>query len=326
MSEHDDLREIRRLDKALDGLAAGLPRASDLDTELDTEVLHTDERDTEVIAGPADTVPTGGGPAATEPIDAAPTEADELVALAAELLAAAPPPPEGAAARGRAALLAAAGSRRRRTLVRRAVLLAAALALVAVPAVATPGAEPGSALWPVRAAGQDLRFSLTEDAVERAHLRFNTAEEHLDKALERLAEHRDDPPDKLRERVLNDATKAYEKANEGLAAINGVDGPAADQARARGEQLIVRASDLIGGRLPNLGDLPAGGDDRDGGEPEDGDDRGRGGGDGGGGGGGDDRSGSSGSGSSGSGSSGSGSSGSGSSGSGSGDVAFTPCR
>jgi hypothetical protein len=312
MSGNEDLDEIRRLDQALDGLAAGRPpgafdrgdapagidrdpvpapdRAPDRDPDRDTDVIGVADRDTEVVGG-----------------------ADELAVLAATLLAAAPAPPEGAAERGRAALLAAASSRRRLTIVRRAALLAAALALVAVPAVAAPRAEPGSPLWPVREACQEVRIALTGDVVRRAGIHFDNAEGRLSKARERLVEHADDPPDKLRERVFKEAAEAHEAAAEGLSELGSATGPAADAARARGERLLAQAEALLAGDFPD--DLPAvrgddGGGDRrgrgGGGEPEPGDDRGRGGGD-------DGTSGKGGTGG-GSGSSGSGSSGSGSGG------------
>jgi hypothetical protein len=126
-------------------------------------------------------------------------EAEELAALAAELRAAAPAPPEGAAARGRAGLLASAAtapvagrSGRRRSVgegarpstvvpgrhwsARVRVLVAAAALAVAVPAALAGHASPGTPLWPLRQAGQQLRLDLTGDPVARAHLRLDTAE------------------------------------------------------------------------------------------------------------------------------------------------------
>ena len=153
----DDLGALAALDLALDELAAGDLPAS----------------------------PAGG-------------EAAVLAAVAAGLRAAVPAPPPGAAERGRAAFLAraaelqgtaataelppppvAAPVRRRRRRPARVLALAAALVvLAAVPAVARQ-ARPGSALWPVRQVGQQLRVSLADDPARRAHLRLNTAEEYL---------------------------------------------------------------------------------------------------------------------------------------------------
>ena len=159
------------------------------------------------MTGPRDNVPTGpeddlaaldlvldelaAGDLAASPING---EAAVLAAVAAELRAAVPAPP-GAAERGRAAFLAgaaelqgtpatvelpssAAPARRRRLPVRVLALAAALVVLAAVPAVARQ-ARPGSALWPVRQVGQQLRVSLADDPARRAHLRLNTAEEYL---------------------------------------------------------------------------------------------------------------------------------------------------
>jgi hypothetical protein len=53
-------------------------------------------------------------------------------------------------------------------------LAAALVALAAVPPVARQ-ARPGTALWPVRQVGQQLRVSLADDPARQAHLRLNTA-------------------------------------------------------------------------------------------------------------------------------------------------------
>jgi len=110
----------------------------------------------------------------------APGEAAALAALAAELRAVVPAAPQGAAARGRAALLASAatpttGTPRRSRFARVRVLAAALVLAVAVPAALAGQAPPGTPLWPLRAAGQQLRLGLTTDPVDRAHLRLNTA-------------------------------------------------------------------------------------------------------------------------------------------------------
>jgi polyhydroxyalkanoate synthesis regulator phasin len=278
MPPEDDLAAVAALDLALDELAAGDVGAS----------------------------PIGG-------------EAAVLSAVAAELRAAAPPPPPGAAERGRAAFLAAAAGGRarrapwRRSLPLRLVAVAAALVvLVALPAAARQ-AQPGTALWPVREVGQQVRDRLADDPVHRAGLRLDTAAEFLAAGARAGEERREDMAD-----------RAEEKIEDALEVLEDVPGARADAERARAAQLLARVEALE--HQDDLGDRSGsgsgtepgddssgkggGGDDRSGGDDDPaGEDRsGRGGG-------GDD----SGSGSgSGSGSSGSGS-GSGSGRSGSGD-------
>jgi uncharacterized membrane protein YgcG len=251
------------------------------------------------------------GDVAASPIEG---EAAVLAAVAAELRATAPPPPPGAAERGRAAFLAQAAElqgepataelpgpapaagRRRRLPVRVLALAAALVALAAVPAVARQ-ARPGTALWPVRQAGQELRASLADDPVRRAHLRLNTAEDYLAAGARAGEERREDMAD-----------RAEELIDEALDRLKDVAGDRAAVERARAERLrlavrdLERQDDLGGGSGPGSGS--GSGDDRSG----------RGGGDdaGGGGSGGDDRSGRGGGDDGGGSGSGSGSSGSGS--------------
>lgn len=303
MSERDDFEAIHRLDQALDELAAGPPRVpdgSDQDAAIarlpgphvDTEVLNlngTADRDTEVLGARAgvdadadtEVIRTDGAGAHGSGPDGSKAdgskadgwEVDALAALAAELLASAPPPPQGAAERGRATLLAAAGTRRRGGRVRWAALLAAILLLAAVPAVAAPTAEPGSPLWAVREAGQEVRVSLSGDELVKANLRFDNAAGRIERARERVIEHRDDPPDKLRERVDRLADEAVEDAGEGLTLLERLSGPAADQARARGRRLYAEADALRNGIFGDLlGPGDPGGNQGPGGD--DGDDRG----------------------------------------------------
>jgi hypothetical protein len=173
-------------------------------------------------------------------------EAAVLAAVAAGLRAAVPAPPPGAAERGRAAFLASAAElqgtpataelpppsaapvRRRRRLPARVLALAAALVvLAAVPAVARQ-ARPGSALWPVRQVGQQLRVSLADDPARRAHLRLNTAEEYL--AAGAGAGER-------RRKAMAD--RAEDLVEEVLDQLEDVTGARAGVERARAERLLL---------------------------------------------------------------------------------------
>jgi uncharacterized membrane protein YgcG len=191
-----------------------------------------------------------GDPAAV----GAAAEAAALAALAAALRAAVPAPPEGAAARGRAALLAtasapaAAGSRRRwpaRSTARpgtglpgrrwpaRARALAAAVALaVAVPAALAGRASPGTPLWPLRQAGQQVRLDLTGDPVARAHLRLNTAELLLAAARDSGGYRR------------AGLAACREQVQAAMTQLSGRAGPAAAVERARAEELLADLDDL----------------------------------------------------------------------------------
>jgi uncharacterized membrane protein YgcG len=206
----DDLDALLRLDRALDELAGGAsPAAGDR-------------------AG----------------------EAAALAALAAELRAAVPAPPPAAAARGRATLLASAattpaGARRRRRFVRVRVLAAALVLAVAAPAALSGRALPGTPLWPIRQAGQQVRLGLTADPVDRAHLRLDTAAMLLDAA-------RDDGGYR---RGL--AAGCREQVRAALAELGGRSGPAVAAERARAEDLLAD--------LDSLEERPAGGDDQGGG-------------------------------------------------------------
>jgi hypothetical protein len=238
MPPGDDLAALAALDLALDELAAG-----------------------DVAASPSE------------------GEAAVLAAVAAELRAAAPPPPPGAAERGRAAFLAQvaelqgepataelpgpapvspAVGRRRRLPVRVLALAAALVVLAAVPAVARQ-ARPGTALWPVRQAGQELRASLADDPVRRAHLRLNTAEDYLAAGARAGEERREDMAD-----------KAEKLIDEALDRLEGVAGARAAVERARAERLLlaVRAlehqDDQGGGPGPGPGSGSGSGDDRSG--------------------------------------------------------------
>jgi hypothetical protein len=263
MDPEDDLAALAGLDLALDGLAAG----------------H------DLPAGAVD------------------GEAAALAVLAVELRAAVPAPPPGAADRGRAAFLAKGAGRRargvawRRSRPLRLVAVAAALAvLVALPAAARQ-ASPGTALWPVREVGQQVRDRLADDPVERASLRLDVAGSYVAAGTGAGEERREDMADQAEERV-----------EAALEALEGVAGPEAAAQRARAQQLLLAVEAMEHREEPadRSGSGPGSGDDRSGGggdNPSD-DNSGRGG---------DDDDGS------GSGSSGSGSGSSGSGGSGSGD-------
>jgi uncharacterized membrane protein YgcG len=205
-----------------------------------------------------------------------------LAALAAELRAIMPAPPSGAAERGRAAFLAqaealdaaprrsrgrrvgrgwAGGAIWRRSLPLRVVALAAALLLLmAVPAAVARQARPGTALWPLRQAGQQVRLNLTGDPVSRAHLRLNTAGSYLAEGSGAGEERRED---------MADAAEDQIRAAQDL--LKDVAGPEADAERARAERLLVAVEALEKGEGPDDRSGPGGGsdDDRSGG----GDDR-----------------------------------------------------
>jgi uncharacterized membrane protein YgcG len=200
MDPDDELAALARLDLALDELAAG--------------------RD----------LPAGG----------AGGEAAALATLAAELRAAAPVPPPGAAERGRAAFLATAagGGRRpgaawRRSLPLRIAAVAAALVvLVALPATARQ-AEPGTALWPVRQVGQQVRDRLADDPVHRANLRLNTAEDYIRAGSGAGEERREDMAD-----------AAEDKIEDALEALKDLSGPQVAAVRSRAIALEARVEAL----------------------------------------------------------------------------------
>jgi hypothetical protein len=209
-------------------------------------------------------------------------EAAALAALAADLHAAVPGPPPGAAERGRAAFLAAAaggrprGARRRRSLPLRLTAVAAALVvLVALPAAARQ-ADPGTALWPVRSVGQQVRDRLADGPVDRARLRLNTAEDHLAVAAGAGEERRAD---------MTDA--AEEKIKDALEVLDGLSGPEVAAVRTWADRLEAQVETLerqkdAGDRSGPGGDTepgddssgPGGGDARSGagGKAEPGDD------------------------------------------------------
>jgi hypothetical protein len=197
----DELAALAGLDLALDELAAG--------------------RD----------LPTGGQDGETA----------ALATLATELRATVPPPPPGAAERGREAFLAAAGAsggrargttRRRSLPLRLAAVAAALVVLVALPAAARQ-ARPGTALWPVREAAQQVRDRLADDPVERARLRLDVAESYLAAGRGAGEERRKDMAD-----------HAEGKVEDALDVLDHVAGPEAAAQRARAQQLLLQVDAL----------------------------------------------------------------------------------
>jgi uncharacterized membrane protein YgcG len=200
--------------------------------------------------------------AAGREVPAAYGEAGALATLAAELHVAVPPPPPGAAERGRAELLAlaagaaeggrverrvlAAGGRRpgrpgrrgagvgRRSLPARVVALAAAIVLlVAVPAAVARQARPGTALWPLRQAGQQVRIAMAGDPVHQAQLRLDAAGAFLAAGQGAGEERREELAEVARERI-----------EAVLDSLDDLAGPAAAAERARAERLLLEARAL----------------------------------------------------------------------------------
>ena len=216
----------------------------------------TDDRDALLRLDRAlDELAVGGEPAAA----GAAGEAAVLAALAAELRAAVPAPPPGAAVHGRAALLAGAGAPprtgapRRRRFARVRVLAATLLLAVAVPAALAGRALPGTPLWPLRKAGQQVRLGLTADPVQRAHLRLNTAAMLLAAARDSGGYRR------------AGLAACREQIQAAMAQLGGRAGPWAAAERARAEDLLAGLDALersAGGGGERGG--PGRGDDRSG--------------------------------------------------------------
>ena len=168
-------------------------------------------------------------------------ESAALATLATELRAAVPPPPPGAAERGREAFLAAAGATggrargttwRRSLPLRLAAVAAALVVVVALPAAARQ-ARPGTALWPVREAAQQVRDRLADDPVERARLRLDVAESYLAAGRGAGEERRKDMAD-----------HAEDKIKDALDVLDDVAGPEAAAQRARAQQLLLQVDAL----------------------------------------------------------------------------------
>jgi hypothetical protein len=296
----EQLPVLLELDRVLDELAAGgeVSPAGAAGEAAALAVLAVELRAT-VPAPPAGAAERGwaallAAAAPTHPA-ARPGQAARVRTGPAGLAAVVPRGFGGLAARAHGMLAATAGRRR---ILRVAVLAAALLLLVAVPAAMARRALPGTPLWPLRQAGQQVRLALAGDAVDRANLQLNRAELLLRAAAGTGRSDREDL-----------VAKARAQVQAALDSLGDRGGPEAVARRARADRLLAALAALEredGNRGP--------GGDRSGPGGGGGDRSGPGGG-----------SGSSGSGSSGSGSgsSGSGSSGSGSSGSGSSGSEFS---
>jgi len=136
--------------------------------------------------------------------------------------------PSGGGSGGRGALDRVGGvGRWRRSLPFRVMALAAALVLLAaVPAVARQ-ARPGTALWPLRHAGQQVRLALADDPVQRARLRLNTAQSFIAAGAGAGEERREDLADQARDEV-----------RAALEVIDDLAGPRAAAERSRAERLL----------------------------------------------------------------------------------------
>jgi polyhydroxyalkanoate synthesis regulator phasin len=142
---------------------------------------------------------------------------------------------------------------------------------VAVPAAARQ-ARPGTALWPVREVGQQVRDRLA-DPVDRANLRLNTAEDFIAAGTGAGEERREDMAD-----------AADEKIKDALDALKDLSGPEVAAVRARAAQLEAQVEALerqkdddrsgSGGGTGTDDDRsgPGGGDDRSGGGEDPSDD------------------------------------------------------
>jgi polyhydroxyalkanoate synthesis regulator phasin len=166
-------------------------------------------------------------------------EVAALAAVAAELREAVPPPPPGAAERGRAAILArsangqARGGPWRRSRPLRLLAVAAALVvLVGLPATARQ-ARPGTALWPVREVGQQVRERLADDPVHRARLRLSTAADYVAAGAGKDEETRKDMAD-----------AAEEKIEDALEGLKDLSGPQVAALRSRAIQLEAQVEAL----------------------------------------------------------------------------------
>jgi DNA polymerase-3 subunit gamma/tau len=137
-------------------------------------------------------------------------------------------------------------------------LAAALVVLAAVPAVARQ-ARPGTALWPVRQVGQQLRVSLADDPARQAHLRLNIAEQYL--AAGAGAGER-------RRGAMAD--RAEDLIGEVLDQLEDVPGPRAGAERARAGRLLAAVrvlehqDDPGGGSGPGPGPGSGSGDDHPG--------------------------------------------------------------
>jgi hypothetical protein len=129
-------------------------------------------------------------------------------------------------------------------------LAAALVVLAAVPAVARQ-ARPGTALWPLRQVGQQLRVSLADDPARQAHLRLNIAEQYLAAGA-----------GERRRRTMAD--RAEDLIGEVLDQLEDLPGPRAGAERARAGRLLSAVRVLEHQDDPGGGEGSSGGDDRSG--------------------------------------------------------------
>jgi polyhydroxyalkanoate synthesis regulator phasin len=94
-------------------------------------------------------------------------------------------------------------------------------------------ARPGTALWPVREAAQQVRDRLADDPVERARLRLDVAESYLAAGRGAGEERRKDMAD-----------HAEDKIKDALDVLDDVAGPEAAAQRARAQQLLLQVDAL----------------------------------------------------------------------------------
>jgi hypothetical protein len=128
-------------------------------------------------------------------------------------------------------VLAAAAGRRR--VLRVAILAAALLLVVAVPAAMARRAVPGTPLWPLREAGQQVRLALAGDAVDRASLHLDRAELLLRATAGAGRSDRDDL-----------VAKARAQVQAAFDALGGRGGPEAAAQRARADRLLAALAAL----------------------------------------------------------------------------------
>jgi len=128
------------------------------------------------------------------------------------------------------------------------------IAAATVPAALAGRALPGTPLWPLRQAGQQVRLGLTADPVQRAHLRLNTAAMLLDAARGSGGYRR------------AGLAACQEQIQAAMAQLGGHAGPEAAAERARAEDLLAGLDSLVrsAGGGERSGPGPGRGDDRSG--------------------------------------------------------------
>jgi uncharacterized membrane protein YgcG len=234
---------VAALDLALDELAAGDVAASPIEGEAAVLAAVAGELRAAVPPPPPGAAERGRAaflarvaelqeePATAEldgtPATGGPQEASATAELGGALATGGPQEGSAPAERPGKAPASPVVGRRRRPPVRVLALAAVLVVLAAVPAVARQ-ARPGTALWPVRQAGQELRADLADDPVRRAHLRLNTAAQYLAAGARAGEERREDMAD-----------RAEELIDEALDQLDDVSGSRAAVERARADRLLL---------------------------------------------------------------------------------------